>query len=114
MAVTKANVVARFPEFAPVSEADFAIFLADAEQEISRDVWGAQGDRAVCLLAAHAIALARPELVVLTVQSVSVGSVTKTYASGGGGTETGLGATSYGAEYLRLLRKLPGVHAMVV
>src|SRR5574343_477239 len=56
MAVTTADIKARFPEFAAVDDTYLGLVLADAETELG-DAWGTKRDRAVMLLTAHFLTL---------------------------------------------------------
>jgi len=81
-------------------------FLDDAMAEVDPTKWGPQADRVVTLLAAHALAIAYPNLYVRPVVSERVGDIGRTYiqAVRPGGSE--YAATRFGMEYLRLRTKL--------
>lgn len=49
--------VVQFPEFADTNPAQVNVFLAAADLEIDRSVWGAKADQGQMYLAAHKLAL---------------------------------------------------------
>lgn len=57
MAVSYQTFVARFPEFEGANRRMVEIELANAANQVPSDVWGAQADDAIGLLAAHLVAL---------------------------------------------------------
>lgn len=57
MSVTRATLIARFPEFASTPEALVTSSIADAELMIDRPYFGSKADVAVTLYASHLIAI---------------------------------------------------------
>jgi hypothetical protein len=103
--ITKADVLARCPEFASLADPIIPNAIADAMLQQSAS-WGVQANLAAIYLTGHILALEYPALVKNQVQSVSAGGVSKTYAVGQVDTSAGaLGLTRYGREYLRLVRQ---------
>ena len=56
MAVTAANIIAEFPEFADVPVTDIDFKIADAVGRINTTIWGTLTDQGVKYLACHLIA----------------------------------------------------------
>lgn len=108
MAVEKEDIVAMAPELASLSDAAFALAIADATAELPSAKWGDLHDRAVRLLAAHILSLS-PSSSRGAVTGETVGSVSRTYAQPRtSSTKVGssLDSTPYGAELRRLRRTL--------
>jgi hypothetical protein len=103
---TPADVIRIAPEFSTLDPVTvLQPFIDDAVLEVNASAWGDQTDRAIALLAAHAIACAYPNLYKRLAQSNTVGGVSQTYVSSS--PMSGLwGTTRFGLEYLRLLRTL--------
>ena len=114
---TAATFKARFSEFAPVSDDLIALVLDDAIGQVG-DTW-LERDRAKAqmLLAAHTLTLeGEPARTTTGVSSASTGTVKRRKvgdvevefatpgASTGGSGGNGFASTSYGAEYMRLMR----------
>ena len=57
MAVTAAQIIAEFPEFADVPTADIDFKLADAVGRINATIWGALTDQGVKYLTCHLLAV---------------------------------------------------------
>ena len=110
LTIDKADVLLIAPELSAVTDAQWEDVLADVDDEVSVTAFGGQAraDRAGKQLAAHLATdrygtsggggAAGP------LQSVSVGPVSKTYASPGAVQSSQFGGTKYGREYLRLVR----------
>jgi hypothetical protein len=99
MAVVQADIVRIAPELVSLDAGDFAAAIADAQTEISADSWGGQYDVAVKYLAAHKLAISRPD------QS-GPGGRTYTYETP---TEQAAGPfarTRYGLEFFRMRSQL--------
>lgn len=56
MAVTNADIIARFPEFANTDTLLIDAAIADATEQVSADVWGDKTDQGVRWLTAHFLA----------------------------------------------------------
>lgn len=107
--ITKADVLVIAPELTSISDGTWTALIADAYSEMNAAAWGteARRNRAAKYLVAHlaTMTLAEGDSTNGAIQSESVGQVSVTYATGSGGSSAGsLEATSYGQEYLRLLR----------
>ena len=94
-------------EFAALDDTAIDPFIADAAAEVCSTTYGAKGDRVIVLLAAHALAIAYPELYkgAGRVQSETVGGVSRTYAVASFGGAP-LSTTRFGAEAMRLQRQV--------
>lgn len=104
MAVTPSSIKLLFPELASVLDDRVSLFIAMAERRVSRDAWGSRADDGVSYLTAHLLtqSAAGAKAKAGPVASVSVGEVSQSYAVSGAVTETSLGATPYGREFLEL------------
>lgn len=116
--------LARYPEFANVDRSRISLALSDAALELSARVWGKLYQRGIFALAAHLLYVGgaflgqdddhgNPNRLAA---SESVGSVSVSYVSPDSGFSSnhqGLALTTYGQEYLRLLR-LTARHFLVV
>lgn len=106
--ITWADVTALAPELASVGLATQSAVLAQVGLEVTTGKWGSleRANTAAAWLARHLGATfatgggGSGEL-----QSVSVGGVSKSYATSGGTDLSSLRSTKYGREYLRLVRK---------
>lgn len=110
LTIDKADVLLIAPELSAVTDAQWEDVLADLETEINVSAFGTQAraDRAGKQLAAH-LATERYGTsggggAAGPLQSVSVGPVSKSYASPGTVQNSQFGGTKYGREYLRLVR----------
>lgn len=114
MAGTIAGVRRIAAEFATVSDGDVQAFLDDAALELSVDRWGTLYDRAHALVAAHLLAVARPDLAMPAgpIVSEAVGAVSRSYAVPAAAPSP-WSTSRHGLEYLRLLRRL-GLSFMVL
>ncbi|EQB7288419.1 DUF4054 domain-containing protein [Morganella morganii] len=119
MAFTK-----RYPEFTEVDPDRIKIALDDAENQMSRKVWGKLFEQGHHALAAHLLyasgALTKKGSTngapVQTATSKTAGGISIGYSapdSGFAANHDGYASSIYGQEYLRL-RKLVGVHFLVV
>jgi hypothetical protein len=109
MSATVAMVRARAPEFATVVDADVQVFLDSAALQMNASAWGARADLGQTYLAAHELAIARPDLAGAAgpVQSESVGQVSVAYAVAQPGATAGeYSGSRFGVEYMRLVRQL--------
>jgi len=120
-----ADLVARYPEFDPVSEARIGAFITEALQGVSTSWVEADYQPAILALAAHMMAVegeparsnnpsaaVNPLTLGRAVQSRKVGDVSTTY---GGGTAAGgafsasagpdYSATTYGRRYMEMLHR---------
>ena len=108
----------RYPEFKEVDGFRIALFLLDAQQEISQARWGRLFERGVLALTAHLLRLslwtteggggANRNLASESAGELSVSYAVPTLT----GTDADYQLTAYGQEYLRL-RRLVGVGVMV-
>lgn len=118
------DFLARYPEFQNVDTGRLNLALADAALEVSARVWGKLHPKGVFALAAHLLYVGgaltkrgtnngKP---VQAATSKTAGGLSVGYAdpsAGFGANHQGLALSSYGQEYLRLL-KLVGRHMLVV
>lgn len=114
----------RYPEFAAIAPGRVTGSLQDAENQMSRKVWGKLFEQGHHALAAHLLyasgaltasgnSTGKP---VQAVASRSVAGVSLSFTapdSGFGANHNGYGSSSYGQEYLRL-RKLVAVHVIAI
>lgn len=107
MAVTWSDVAAIAPELAAVPSGAQTAILATASRQVSASVWGDWYDDGVKYLAAHMGALSLRGGASGAVASEAVGSLAASYSQPQG-VRGALSATSYGAEYQRMVRMLPG------
>ncbi len=109
-----ADVIRIAPEFAAL-DATTVIqpFIDDAANEINPNRWGRQANRAVTLLAAHALACSYPSLYLRPPTTDHVGPVTISYANSVAPRMDEHATTRFGLEFMRL-RRLLGPSAMVV
>ncbi|MEQ4679863.1 DUF4054 domain-containing protein [Providencia rettgeri] len=114
----------RYKEFANVDKARIERALQDAENQISRKIWGKKFEQGRDALAAHLLyesgALTKSGhsngKPVQSATSKTAGGLSIGYSApdaGFGSNHDGYASSSYGREYIRL-RKLVGVHVMVV
>lgn len=106
MAVTRASLVARFPEFAPVADAVVTANIASATLRTSARVFTSTEvfDEAVTLRAAHQLA-ASPGGQTARLEGVALASPSSVAAD--------LGRTTYGVSLLALLRERAGGPHMI-
>ena len=88
MTVTATTFAARFPEFGNIETAVVTATIAEAGRQCDSDVWGDQHDDAVNYLTAHLLAMRTQAI------GQQIGAV-----PGGGSTQYGLLATTYGSAY---------------
>ncbi|HGE7396693.1 TPA: DUF4054 domain-containing protein [Yersinia enterocolitica] len=114
----------RYPEFAAVAPGRLTGALQDAENQMSRKVWGKLFEQGCHALAAHLLYASgaltpsgnsngKP---VQTLTSRSVAGLSMGYSApdaGFGSNHDGYASSGYGQEYTRL-RKLVGVHVLAI
>lgn len=114
MAITWASdVVAIAPELASVVTATQNKILAFVDLQFNTTLWGDKLDMGKTYLAAHLGTLSRRAGAGGPVVSESVGQVSRSYAASIASGAAMLESTSYGLEYKRLLRQLPGARFTV-
>ena len=114
---TAATFKARFPEFQPVSDALVQLVLAEAVDQVGETWLERDRARAQMLLTAHNLTIeGEPDRTASglasagtgLVKSVSVGDVRTEFAapaaSSGGSVASGYGMTTYGQQFLALMR----------
>lgn len=104
MAITPSYITARMPELASASVLEIQAAIDDAAVMFSADAFGPRADLAHAYLAAHVLASRKPGLASAAVgalQSVTVGPITKTYATAGGASSptSGVPAEYAGSKY---------------
>ncbi|HHA0037559.1 TPA: DUF4054 domain-containing protein [Yersinia enterocolitica] len=116
--------IERYPEFASTEPTRREIALQDAENQMSRKVWGKLFEQGHHSLAAHLLYVSgvltpsgssngKPAQ---TITSRSVAGVSMGYSApdaGFGANHDGYAISSYGQDYTRL-RKLVGVHVLAI
>lgn len=114
----------RYPEFANLKPARIEGALQDAENQMSRKVWGRLFDQGRDALAAHLLyasgalnasgsSSGKP---IQSVAGKSVSGLSVSYTApdaGFGANHDGYASSGYGQEYIRL-RKLVGVHVLAI
>ncbi|BBE09717.1 Uncharacterized protein MCB1EB_1556 [Mycoavidus cysteinexigens] len=120
MAITPADVKARFPVLDAVEEAQLQLLIDDTRPFFNIDRWGAFYPRGACLLVAHFWSMQQKvdkgeTAPVYAVTARKAGEVQLSYASPSPleMQDAWLAATSYGQQYLSL-RKQVGFGALVV
>ncbi len=114
----------RYPEFTEVDQFRIKIALDDAENQMSRKVWGKLFEQGHHALAAHLLfasgALTKKGSTngapVQAATSKTAGGISVGYTapdSGFAANHNGYASSTYGQDYLRL-RKLVGVHFLAV
>lgn len=114
----------RYPEFTEVDQFRIKTALEDAENQMSRKVWGKLFEQGHHALAAHLLyasgALTKKGSTngapVQTATSKTAGGLSVGYSapdSGFAANHSGYASSTYGQDYLRL-RKLVGVHFLAV
>ena len=118
------DFLSRYPEFAKVDQPRINVALEDAENQMSRRVWGRIFEQGHHALAAHLLYVSgaltksgnsngKPAQ---SATSKSAGGLSVGYSApdaGFGANHNGYAASTYGQTYLRL-RPLVGVHFLVV
>lgn len=106
MTVTASDVRAIATEFAAVLDAVIDPYIAMAERRTFREAWGVKADDGVIFLVAHFLKLseAQSALSAGPVTSETVGPLSRSYATVGGGTSSDnvLSSTVWGREYIAL------------
>ncbi|TYA25093.1 DUF4054 domain-containing protein [Aggregatibacter actinomycetemcomitans] len=109
----------RYPEFGKTDAKRIALFLSDAQAEVSKVQWGKLYDRGVMALTAHLLKLSADAEISggaanrnLASESAGELSVSYTAPISANGSDDFYQLTAYGQEYLRL-RRLIGVGVMV-
>lgn len=104
MAVTPSDIKTLFPEFASVSADRIQAWIDIAECRINREAWGSKADIGVKFLTAHFTKFGESSgaLGAGPVTSISVGELSKSFATPGSLSESAFGSTSYGREFLEL------------
>lgn len=103
MAVVKADVLARWPKLATITDdTEWAAAIADAGALVPAAVWGALVDQATIHLIAHSLFAGHAELSTGQVQSESVAGVSRSYAVAPASSSGGYQRTLAGQAYLRL------------
>lgn len=109
MAVSWTDVVAIAPELSTVPTASQTKFLDIATRQVDTDAWGDFADDGITYLAAH-LASIRSNSGLVT--SETLGPMSRGYANPPG-IMGSLALSTYGAEYVRLLRLAVGPAAFV-
>lgn len=107
MAITKADVLARYAEFGTILDPEWAAVIADAALQVNPSLWGSKSDLATVYLTAHLLGTAHPSLIPqgrITSESMDGTSYRYAVADHAAATED-LDATPYGRHY-KALRKL--------
>ncbi|NBM87761.1 MULTISPECIES: DUF4054 domain-containing protein [unclassified Proteus (in: enterobacteria)] len=118
------SFLVRYPEFANVDKARIELAQQDAENQMSRKIWGKKFEQGRDALTAHLLYVSgaltksghsngKP---VQSATSKAAGGLSIGYSApdaGFGSNHDGYASSTYGQEYIRL-RKLVGVHVMVI
>jgi hypothetical protein len=101
--ITKADVLLIAPELTGVSDAQWAVFIADAYAQMNEGFWGTRLNLGAKYLVAHAATMGDRAGASGSIQSEKVGEVSIAYHASVAQSVANLDATSYGQEYKRLL-----------
>jgi len=103
VAHARGDIVRRWAVLSSVQDPnEWEAAIADAELQVSADAWGSLYDLGVIHLAAHLLSVNHPEFVGAgTVQSESVGPLSRTYAVATPSRNV-IASTPAGKEYLRV------------
>ncbi len=105
MAVTPNSLKQLFPGFACEADPRLSLFIAQAQRRVSESVFGDYYDDAVSYLTAHLLSReAQANGGKGFVSSESVGDLSRSYTQTGGILASGYSSTTYGQEYLKLVR----------
>jgi hypothetical protein len=63
MAITKADVLARFAEFATIQDPEWTAVIGDASLSVNATLYGSKADLANIYLTAHLLGVAHPSMV---------------------------------------------------
>lgn len=108
MTVAKADIIARAPELASLSDSAFTTAIADAALQLAPDFWGDILDLATVYLCAHMLAVQNPSVVsggAGPVSSESVGPISRSYAVKAVDDAEEYATTRWGLEYVRLRKQ---------
>lgn len=107
MTISRADVVTRLPEFSDIPDgAYFNSVIGAAIRQVSPKKWGSLKDDGIILLVGHLLELGKRNGRSGAIQMEKVGDLQRQYAINQG-TPSSLHSTSYGTEYMRLLKTLP-------
>ncbi|NQY74607.1 MAG: DUF4054 domain-containing protein [Candidatus Margulisbacteria bacterium] len=107
MGISRLNVISRHPEFSDIPNGVyFNSVIASAIRQVSPKHWGNLVHDGIILLTGHYLALGRRKGLTGSITMEKVGDLQRSYEGSGNSTNS-LSATSYGAEYLRLVKTIP-------
>lgn len=115
MALTPTDFKIRYPEFEEVPDARIQFMLDDAALEVSEAAWGALYEKGSMLLCAHLLSISQSNSDdddsggdTGNVVSKSIGDVSVSFAkaTSESSSDDWYLSTSYGAEYLRLKKRV--------
>ena len=115
MAVTRADIIARWPALAALPDGlEWTAAIAEAGLQLGADAWGNLLDLGTIHLAAHGMMTAHPDVYGPgPIQSERVGGVSRTYAVTAAAAGGSLSSTPAGLAFLRLRASL-GLGYLVV
>jgi len=96
-------------ELSSVASGTQTAVLAQVAFQVDEDIWGDLYDAGCAWLAAHIATVGRRRGAGGSVQSESVGSVSRSYAVSQAAAAATYGSTSYGAEFQRLCMMVPEI-----
>lgn len=101
MAVTPEDVRAEAPELASLPDDVIDRAIGKAERRVNRKAWGARADDGVIALACHLLTMRGKgaKAAAGPVASVTVGSVSQTFAVQASADKTNYASTPYGQEF---------------
>lgn len=116
MALTPADFKIRFPEFEEIDNTRIQFFLNDAVLEVSESAWGTLYEKGVMSLSAHLLSISQSNQEdddsddgeTGNITSKSIGDVSYSFAkaTSESSSDDWYLQTSYGAEYLRLKKRV--------
>ena len=106
---TVATLKTKHPEFGSVPDKRVQLFLDEAALRVSSEQWGTKYDLGHVKLACHLLRVAADQEAGVDgriVASESVGSISVSYSVPSSFTDSALGTTHYGREFVQLRREI--------
>lgn len=104
MTISAATFLEYFPDFSTESNDRINLFLTESARYVNTNVWGAKANFAQALYTAHLISTGNSGASSGSLSSDKVGDLSQNYSTQT--SDTSLGATSYGLQFLQLRKSL--------